>query len=283
VSDEAAGQSRTPSFNTRKHPRGRRRPSRAWSPRSENDARGSPSSVAELRCRQRARPHPADDAKSQAWAERYGVQNAPAFQCDQVTTARDQAFAVRAIQERFPLDSPPNFPPSVVHLPGQSISNHNHLLGKVDGVAASRPDISEPSGLQSGDLPLPRGGRYLSPWSWAAAAAARAATRACAELITRRSSRLARSAHGANGRREGRAHGQNSERLVMEKGRGKPEPMVVTKSDPGPSQWRGQAGPKLANRIEVTGSQRRGEAPARGFAWPAPPSATRDSIGCPAN
>src|SRR5262249_57598947 len=52
---------------------------------------------------------------------------------NQVTTARDQAILGRAVQERFPRYYK-YFSIRSFTFRGQSISNHNHLLGKVEGV-----------------------------------------------------------------------------------------------------------------------------------------------------
>ena len=53
---------------------------------------------------------------------------------EQVTTARDQALLGRAIQERFPRYYK-YFSTRSFEFRGESIGNHNHLLGSVDGVA----------------------------------------------------------------------------------------------------------------------------------------------------
>ena len=52
---------------------------------------------------------------------------------EQVTTARDQALLGRAIQERFPRYYK-YFSTRSFEFRGESIGNHNHLLGTVDGV-----------------------------------------------------------------------------------------------------------------------------------------------------
>jgi len=65
---------------------------------------------------------------------------------DQVTTARDQALLGRAIQERFPryyrYFSTISF---VFH--GEEIRNHNHLLGRVDGVDGIKTGYTRSSGF----------------------------------------------------------------------------------------------------------------------------------------
>src|SRR5262249_25807699 len=52
---------------------------------------------------------------------------------DQVTTARDQALLGRAVQERFPRYYR-YFSTTSFHWRGEDIRNHNHLLGRVQGV-----------------------------------------------------------------------------------------------------------------------------------------------------
>jgi len=78
---------------------------------------------------------------------------------DQVTTARDQAILGRAIQERFPryyrYFSTESF---VYH--GQSMRNHNHLLGAVDGVDGIKTGFTRASGFNL-LTSLHRDGRYL--------------------------------------------------------------------------------------------------------------------------
>ena len=78
---------------------------------------------------------------------------------DQVTTARDQALLGRAIQERFPryyrYFSTETF---VYH--GESMRNHNHLLGAVDGVDGIKTGFTRASGFNL-LTSLHREGRYL--------------------------------------------------------------------------------------------------------------------------
>ncbi len=65
---------------------------------------------------------------------------------DQVTTARDQALLGRAIQERFPryyrYFSTPSF---TYH--GEAMRNHNHLLGRVEGVDGIKTGYTHASGF----------------------------------------------------------------------------------------------------------------------------------------
>jgi D-alanyl-D-alanine carboxypeptidase len=78
---------------------------------------------------------------------------------DQVTTARDQALLGRAIQERYPryykYFSTPSF---TFH--GETIRNHDHLLGSVDGVDGIKTGFTRASGFNL-VTSLHRDGRYL--------------------------------------------------------------------------------------------------------------------------
>ena len=82
---------------------------------------------------------------------------------DQVTTARDQAILGRAIQERFPRYYK-YFSIRSFTFRGQSISNHNHLLGRSTASTASRPDISAPRDL-IWSPPCTAANVISSPWS----------------------------------------------------------------------------------------------------------------------
>ncbi len=78
---------------------------------------------------------------------------------DQVTTARDQAMLGRAIQERFPRFYK-YFSTRSFNFRGQSIGNHNHLLGHVDGVDGIKTGYIEASGFNL-VTSVHRGNRYL--------------------------------------------------------------------------------------------------------------------------
>src|SRR5262245_2279685 len=65
---------------------------------------------------------------------------------DQVTTARDQSTLGRAVQERFPRYYK-YFSIRTFTFRGQSISNHNHLLGKVEGVDGIKTGYINASGF----------------------------------------------------------------------------------------------------------------------------------------
>ncbi len=78
---------------------------------------------------------------------------------DQVTTARDQATLGRAIQERFPKYYK-YFSIRSFTFRGQSISNHNHLLGRVDGVDGIKTGYINASGFNL-VTSVHRGNRYV--------------------------------------------------------------------------------------------------------------------------
>jgi len=78
---------------------------------------------------------------------------------DQVTTARDQATLGRAIQERFPRYYK-YFSTRSFTFRGQSISNHNHLLGRVEGVDGIKTGYIGASGFNL-VTSVHRGNRYL--------------------------------------------------------------------------------------------------------------------------
>ena len=78
---------------------------------------------------------------------------------DQVTTARDQATLGRAIQERFPRYYR-YFSTQTFNYHGQSIRNHNHLLGKVEGVDGIKTGYTRASGFNL-VTSMRRGNRHL--------------------------------------------------------------------------------------------------------------------------
>jgi D-alanyl-D-alanine carboxypeptidase len=65
---------------------------------------------------------------------------------DQVTTARDQSVLGRAIQERFPRYYT-YFSTSSFTYRGEEIRNHNHLLGRVEGVDGIKTGYTRASGF----------------------------------------------------------------------------------------------------------------------------------------
>lgn len=65
---------------------------------------------------------------------------------EQVTTARDLVILARAIQERFP-HYYPYFQTRSFEYAGQTIGNHNHLLGRVEGVDGIKTGFTNASGF----------------------------------------------------------------------------------------------------------------------------------------
>ena len=78
---------------------------------------------------------------------------------DQVTTARDQATLGRAIQDRFPRYYR-YFSTLSFNYHGQSIRNHNHLLGSVEGVDGIKTGYTRASGFNL-VTSMRRGNRHL--------------------------------------------------------------------------------------------------------------------------
>ena len=78
---------------------------------------------------------------------------------EQVTTARDQATLGRAIQDRFPRYYR-YFATSVFNYRGQSIRNHNRLLGSVEGVDGIKTGYTRASGFNLLSS-MRRGNRHL--------------------------------------------------------------------------------------------------------------------------
>jgi len=78
---------------------------------------------------------------------------------EQVTTARDQATLGRAIQDRFPRYYR-YFSTQTFAFRGHSISNHNHLLGNVEGVDGIKTGYTRASGFNL-VTSMHRGNRFL--------------------------------------------------------------------------------------------------------------------------
>jgi len=78
---------------------------------------------------------------------------------EQITTARDQATLGRAIQDRFPRYYR-YFATSVFNYRGQSIRNHNRLLGNVEGVDGIKTGYTRASGFNLVSS-MRRGNRHL--------------------------------------------------------------------------------------------------------------------------
>src|SRR3984893_4410290 len=78
---------------------------------------------------------------------------------EQITTGRDQSTLARAIQDRFPRYYH-YFSTETFNYHGQSISNHNHLLGSVEGVDGIKPGYTRASGFNL-VTSMHRGNRFL--------------------------------------------------------------------------------------------------------------------------
>lgn len=78
---------------------------------------------------------------------------------EQITTARDQSTLGRAIQDRFPRYYR-YFSMTAFNYHGQSIRNHNHLLGKVEGVDGIKTGYTRSSGFNL-VTSMRRGNRHL--------------------------------------------------------------------------------------------------------------------------
>jgi D-alanyl-D-alanine carboxypeptidase len=78
---------------------------------------------------------------------------------DQVTSARDQATLGRAVQERFPRYYK-YFSTRSFTFRGQSIGNHNRLLGRVEGVDGIKTGYISASGFNL-VTSVHRGNRYI--------------------------------------------------------------------------------------------------------------------------
>src|SRR5437762_2333097 len=78
---------------------------------------------------------------------------------EQVTTARDQATLGRAIQDRFPRYYR-YFSTTVFNYHGQSIRNHNRLLGNVEGIDGIKTGYTHASGFNLVSS-MRRGNRHL--------------------------------------------------------------------------------------------------------------------------
>jgi D-alanyl-D-alanine carboxypeptidase len=78
---------------------------------------------------------------------------------EQVTTARDQSLLGRAIQERFPVYYR-YFATRSFEFRGETIGNHNHLLGSVDGVDGIKTGYIGASGFNI-ITSVHRGNRFL--------------------------------------------------------------------------------------------------------------------------
>ena len=169
---------------------------------------------------------------------------------DQVTTARDQSVLGRAIQERFPRYYK-YFSIRSFTFRGQSIANHNHLLGKVEGVDGIKTGYIGASGFNL-VTSVHRGNRYLVAVVMGGSSGASRDAR-MRELINEKIA-LASVKRTATMVAEG-AERPAPEPVVASKPERKPEPMVVTKAEPNAEPKvvaKAQPKPDVAAKPEAT-------------------------------
>ena len=150
---------------------------------------------------------------------------------NQVTTARDQSTLGRAIQERFPRYYK-YFSIRSFTFRGESISNHNHLLGKVEGVDGIKTGYINASGFNL-VTSVHRGNRYLVAVVMGGSSGGSRDAR-MRELISekialasiKRTAPMVAEATGASD--------VKPEPMVVTKAEAKPEPTVAAKTEPKP-------------------------------------------------
>jgi D-alanyl-D-alanine carboxypeptidase len=145
---------------------------------------------------------------------------------NQVTTARDQSILGRSIQERFPRYYK-YFSIRSFTFRGQAITNHNHLLGKVEGVDGIKTGYINASGFNL-VTSVHRGNRYLVAVVMGGGSGASRDAR-MRELINEKIAQ-------ASTKRTAPmlAEATSSEPIVAAKAEPKPEPMVVAKAEAKP-------------------------------------------------
>ena len=148
---------------------------------------------------------------------------------NQITTARDQSTLGRAIQERFPRYYK-YFSIRTFTFRGESISNHNHLLGKVEGVDGIKTGYINASGFNL-VTSVHRGNRYLVAVVMGGSSGGSRDAR-MRELINDKIAlasikRTAPIVAEASGTPEVRP-----EPMVVTKAEAKPAPMAVAKAEP---------------------------------------------------
>ena len=150
---------------------------------------------------------------------------------NQVTTARDQSTLGRAIQERFPRYYK-YFSIRSFTFRGESISNHNHLLGKVEGVDGIKTGYINASGFNL-VTSVHRGNRYLvavvmggSSGGSRDARMRELISEKIAQASTKRTAPMVAEASGTSDAKP--------ELMVVTKAEAKPEPMVAAKAEPKP-------------------------------------------------
>ena len=167
---------------------------------------------------------------------------------NQVTTARDQSILGRAIQDRFPRYYK-YFSIRSFTFRGQTITNHNRLLGKVDGVDGIKTGYINASGFNL-VTSVHRGNRYLVAVVMGGNTGATRDTR-MRELINekivqasiKRTSPMVAEATPSEPVVVAKAE-PKPEPMVVVKAESKPEPMPVAKAEPKPE-------PKVGEKIEA--------------------------------
>ena len=167
---------------------------------------------------------------------------------NQVTTARDQSILGRAVQERFPRYYK-YFSIRSFTFRGQAITNHNHLLGKVDGVDGIKTGYINASGFNL-VTSVHRGNRYLVAVVMGGSSGASRDAR-MRELInekivqasTKRTAPMVAEATPSEPIVAAKPE-PKPEPMVVAKAESKPEPMAVAKAEPKPE-------PKVAEKIEA--------------------------------
>jgi D-alanyl-D-alanine carboxypeptidase len=157
---------------------------------------------------------------------------------DQVTTARDQSLLGRAVQERFPRYYK-YFSTRSFTFRGQSIANHNHLLGKVEGVDGIKTGYISASGFNL-VTSVHRGNRYLVAVVMGGSSGASRDAR-MRELINEK---IAQASVKRTATMVAEVTEPAHEPAVAIKPERKPEPMVVTKAEP-------NAEPKVVAKAEA--------------------------------
>ena len=171
---------------------------------------------------------------------------------NQVTTARDQSILGRAIQERFPRYYK-YFSTRSFTFRGQSIANHNRLLGKVEGVDGIKTGYINASGFNL-VTSVHRGNRYLVAVVMGGGSGASRDAR-MRELINEK---IVQASIKRTAPMVAEGTPATSEPIVAAKAEPKPEPMVVAKAEPKPepmavAKAEPKPEPKVAEKIEAKG------------------------------
>lgn len=147
---------------------------------------------------------------------------------NQVTTARDQSILGRAIQERFPRYYK-YFSTRSFTFRGQTITNHNHLLGKVEGVDGIKTGYINASGFNL-VTSVHRGNRYLVAVVMGGSSGASRDAR-MRELINEK---IVQASTKRTAPMVAEGTPAHSEPVVVAKAEPKPVPMVVAKAESKP-------------------------------------------------